>query len=247
MNITACLTSVPFAHRGLHSIEKPENSMAAIEDAVLRGFAVETDVRLSKDDRLVVFHDDSLARMTGDPRAVRECAVGELRRLRLSGGNERIPLLSELLKTVGGKTPLLIEIKNMPGVKAKKIASLLAEAMENYTGPFAVQSFNPSYVKAFKRLRPDVPCGLLGTAQATKKDFGNSLFWRLKARVVRELSLNFYVKPDFVSYCLQDLPRKRVERFGGVKLAWTVRSKEDEDRARGCADNIIFEHYLPRD
>lgn len=232
------LLQTPIAHRGLHGEGVPENSLAAFRAAVERGFPIETDVRFSEDGRLVVFHDDDLSRMTGDERDVSECSVSELKRLRLAGTGEQIPTLQELLKLVGGKVPLLIEIKNMKGVSADKIAGALAEATEHYGGKFAVQSFQPFYVKAFKKLRRDVPCGVLGTAEkGAAKGF--------RAYVIRTMCFNFTVKPDFISYRMEDFTRKRVLKFKGKKLVWLVKSAAEERRMRKLADNIIFEGYLP--
>lgn len=238
------LTRTPIAHRGLHDDVIPENSLPAFEEAIKRGFPIEMDVRFTKDKKLVVFHDDTLARMTGDGRAVSDCTLEEIQALLLDG-KEHIPTFEEFLGCVAGRTPLLIEIKSMDGVKGEEIASALARALEGYAGEYAIQSFQPLYVKAFKKLRPYILCGVLATAQAGKEAFGGGPLWRIKAYIVRNLALNFWVRPDFVSYCFLDLPRGRVTKFKGVKLGWTVRSKEDESRARKFVDNIIFEGYLP--
>lgn len=232
------LTQTPIAHRGLHGDGIPENSFAAFRAAIEHGYAIETDVRFSADERLVVFHDDDLLRMTGDERTVEECTASQIKRLRLEGTEEQIPLFSELLKLVGGKVPLLIEIKNMKGVKPKKIAAALQKALEGYTGEFAVQSFQPFYVKAFKKLRRDVPCGVLGTAE---KDAAKGF----RAYTIRTLCFNFTVHPDFISYRKEDFLRRRVLRFKGPKLAWVVHSEKEENKIRKVADNIIFEGYLP--
>lgn len=238
------LIKTPIAHRGLHDREKPENSLPAFKEAINCGFPIETDVRFTKDRELVVFHDDTLLRMTGDGRAVLDCTLEEIRGLLLEG-KERIPTLEEFLRFVAGRTPLLIEIKSMDGVKAEEIASALAHALENYAGDYAIQSFQPLYVKAYKALCPHILCGVLATAQAGKEAFGGGPLWRVKAYIVKNLALNFTVKPDFISYCFADLPRKCVEKFKGFKLGWTVRSHEEEAQARKYVDNIIFEGYLP--
>ena len=52
------LTKTPIAHRGLHDANRPENSFAAFQAAIEKGYAIETDVRISKDHRLIIFHDD---------------------------------------------------------------------------------------------------------------------------------------------------------------------------------------------
>ena len=60
------LVETPIAHRGLHDKTSPENSLSAFEKAVENGYAIELDVQLLADDTVVVFHDESLSRMTGN-------------------------------------------------------------------------------------------------------------------------------------------------------------------------------------
>ena len=239
------LTTLPIAHRGLHDETRPENGISAFRAAIEHGFAIEMDVRFTKDRRLVVFHDDSLKRMTGDDRLVIDCTFEELLSLRLEGSDERIPLFQDFLVEIGGRVPLLIEIKSMAGVKPEEIATALAEALKDYAGEYAIQSFQPFYVKAFKKLRPDIPCGLLSSGKFSKRDFDNSPLWRIKASLISNLRLNSTVKPDFISYHFKDYPRRCTNKFKGPKLGWTIRSAADEAYARKYCDNIIFENYLP--
>ena len=105
-----------------------------------------------------------------------------------------------------------------------------------------MQSFDPFYAKAYKALAPAIPCGELAQAKMSEK--GDPLSWKIKARLLSRLKLNFWVKPDFVSYGFWLLPQRCVTKFKGAKLAWTVRSPEDEAQARQYVDNIIFENYL---
>lgn len=238
------LTRTPIAHRGLHG-SAPENSMRAFEAAVAAGYAIETDVRLTKDGVLVVFHDDSLLRMTGANKRVIDCTADELSALRLNG-TDAIPLFSDFLNTLAGRAPLLLEIKNVPEADTGKFIAQIADALEGYEGEYAVQSFQPSYVKAFKKLRPEIACGILATGTSVKADFDDSPVWRIKAYAVRHMSLNFWAKPDFISYRFSDLPTRKTQKFKGPKLAWTVRSEQDEAYARKFADNVIFEDYCAK-
>ncbi len=244
MNATDFLTGLPIAHRGLHS-DAPENSMSAFEAAIKAGYAIETDVRLTKDGALVLFHDDNLLRMTGVEKKVIDCTLLELQTYRLGGTQEKIPLFSEFLDVLGGRVPFLLEIKNVPEIDAKTFIGQISDALSGYRGVYAVQSFQPLYVHTFRKLRKNILCGILATASSSKKDFGNSPLWRLKSFAVRHMSLNFWAKPDFISFRFSDYPTRETEKFKGIKLAWTVRSKEDERYARKYADNIIFEEYTP--
>ena len=236
------LTSLPIAHRGLHDDRFPENSLPAFLAAAQKGYAIETDVRISKDGNLYLFHDDNLNRMTGCDKNFSDCTSDEIDTLLLEG-KEHIPTLEEFLKTIDGKTPILLEIKNVPSEYSDMLLKKTAEAFKSYQGIYAMQSFNPFYVKKYKKLCPDVSCGLLATANPSKADFGGSLLWRFKAYAVKHMSFNRYARPDFISYYFHDYPNKATNKYKGAKLAWTVRSPEDETYARKYADNIIFENY----
>ncbi len=66
------LKDTPIAHRGLHDDTRDENSLSAFAHAVYRGYAIELDVRLTKDEVPVVFHDDNLSRLCGVDKSVSE-------------------------------------------------------------------------------------------------------------------------------------------------------------------------------
>ena len=242
MDMDTFLKRLPVAHRGLHDNEKPENSLAAFRAAAEHGYAIETDVRVTKEKALIVFHDDTFERMAGDPRTVSECTMSEVKTLKLANTDECVPTVQEFLEGVGGRVPLLIEIKDMPGVKGEEVAKALSDAMEGYAGEYAVQSFNPLYVKAYKKLHPAVMCGVLASTGMYQKT--DPFRWRTKMYLVSRLKLNFYIKPDFVSYDVWSLPQPWVTKYKGIKLAWTVSTRELEEKARTYMDNIIFENYL---
>lgn len=237
------LKTLPVAHRGLHDETKPENSLSAFSAALSAGYAIETDVRFTKDRQLVVFHDDTLLRMTGDPRAVADCTLRELSPLRLAGSDEPIPSFADFLFLLRD-TPLLLEIKNMPKIKGAEVGrAILAEIERSgYRGEYAVQSFQPLYVGAFRKLSPKTACGLLYKAHFTAEESGGAV----KRHILEHMSLNFWIKPSFLSCRVTDLSEKRVRRFRGEKFAWTVRSPEEEAIARAHGANIIFEGYLPK-
>ena len=94
------LLTTPIAHRGLHDAEQkiPENSYAAFSRAMQEGYAVETDARLTRDGKLILFHDDDLFRMTGVKGKTDDMTADELSELTLGGTGERIPLFAEFLQ-----------------------------------------------------------------------------------------------------------------------------------------------------
>ena len=65
---------------------------------------MEMDVQFSSDRKLMVFHDDTLTRMTGTKGWVRDYPYDQICQMPLKGSAEHAPLFSEFLQTVDGKT-----------------------------------------------------------------------------------------------------------------------------------------------
>ncbi|MEQ6249256.1 glycerophosphodiester phosphodiesterase family protein [Sulfitobacter sp. HNIBRBA3233] len=240
-------TQVPLAHRALHDIHdgRPENSRAAILAAVDAGYGIEIDVQLSADGAAMVFHDYHLERLTDAQGAVQLLSAAELKAIALRGGQEGIPDLPEVLATIAGRVPLLIELKDQDGAMGPKVGPLeaaVAEALEGYAGDVAVMSFNPHSVAEMQRLCPTVPRGLTTSAYVPSE-------WPLPVTVcdrLREIPDYDTVGAGFISHELSDLDRPRVaalKEAGAVIACWTVRSPAEEAQARKVADTITFEGY----
>ena len=91
--------SVKYAHRGLHGEGAIENSMTSFKNAVSEGYGIELDIRLSKDGRLVVFHDSTLDRVTKESGSVIERSTEELRQIkRMPHKMRQIVVLRKLIQ-----------------------------------------------------------------------------------------------------------------------------------------------------
>lgn len=104
----------------------PENSLPAFARAAEQGYAIELDIQITKDGRIVVFHDDTMKRMCGNEGKISDYTYEELQQFHLGDSTEKIPLLREVLQTVDGRVPLLIEIK-MPGLSTAVCAGFQKE------------------------------------------------------------------------------------------------------------------------
>jgi glycerophosphoryl diester phosphodiesterase len=113
MNNLNLLLNLPIAHRGLHNDLIPENTIHAIDSAFKNNFNCEIDVRLTKDNKVIVFHDDSLLRLCGIDRFVNDLTYEEIKNYEISKSSETIPLLTDVLKIIPNNKILLIELKNM--------------------------------------------------------------------------------------------------------------------------------------
>ncbi len=239
------LVNQPIAHRGLHDDRLPENSMGAFKNAILHGYAIETDVHLTTDDVVVVFHDDSLKRMTDRRGNIDEMSYGELKDITLIGGdNEKIPTLSELLELTDGKVPLLIEVKDHKNIG--KLEGIMTEMLRAYKGEFAVQSFNPFIVRWFKKNAPEFIRGQL--ASYFTSEFGKGLRARTQRFILRNCMLNGICGAQFTSYDTSFVGKRRVKQIKKKMpvLMWTVRSQAHLDKCKGLYDNIIFEGFIPK-
>jgi len=97
-------------HRGAAGLE-PENTLRSIRKAIALGVdRVEIDVRVTRDGRLVVIHDETVDRTTNGHGYVKDFMFDDLRKLD-AGKGERIPTLEEVLKLTKGKVTLQIELK----------------------------------------------------------------------------------------------------------------------------------------
>ena len=220
----APLVARPIAHRGLHARggEGPiENSIPAALAAVEHGFAIECDVRLSRDGEAMVFHDDELARLTGCPGTLADYDATALGALCLAGTTDHIPTLAAFFAAIDGRIPVFVEMK---GVGDAARDALLAERVLAVVGraatPIALESFEPFLVERC-RAAP-CPVGLVGPGRDTSRPAG---------------------RIDFVSWSIDDLPP---HVYPGLPLTcWTVRTREQEALARSHGAQIVFEHFTP--
>jgi glycerophosphoryl diester phosphodiesterase len=249
MNLPPAFLARPIAHRALHDrqLGRPENSRAAVKAAVEHDYGIEIDLQLSADGIPMVFHDVSLSRLTGHEGPVRNLTASELGRLSLLGGPETIPTFQEVLDLIGGRVPLLVEIKDQDGHMGPHVGPLeeaAASALRGYEGPVAVMSFNPHSMAAMADLMPDLPRGL--TTDAYQPENWPNLTRETCDRL-RGIPDYERVGASFISHQFNDLSRPRVlelKERGAVILCWTITTPQSERLVRPFADNITFERYL---
>ena len=244
------LLRLPIAHRALHdrAAGRIENSPAAIQAAVDAGYAIEIDLQLSSDGVAMVFHDDDLGRLTAATGPVAAKTAAELMQLTLTDSTEQIHSLPQILAQIGGRVPLLIELKDQTLAMAPsdgRLESATAQALKTYTGEVAVMSFNPHMIYHMARLAPQIPRGL--TTSAYDPDDWHPLPAATCASL-REIPDYDATGSCFISHEAADLARPRVADLkaqGAAILCWTIRSPAEDAQAREFADNVTFETYLP--
>lgn len=216
----------PIAHRGLHNAELNivENSRGSIEAAIIHGYTIEIDVQLTKDNQAIVFHDETLDRMTEISGNVVDFTLPELLTMTYKANGENIISYAELLKIVDGKVPLVVEVKSLSN-NIGPLEAHVARGIASYKGDVCIMSFNPFTVREFKRIAPQIVRGIVaeynmlphewpGTNAVLRFLFKNLLHWPL-------------TRPHFISYHVHDLPRicvKIAKALGVPIITWTVKS-----------------------
>ena len=233
---------VNHAHRGLHTKDKtvPENSLPAFRAAAEAGYGVELDIQLSRDGQVVVFHDDTLDRVCGVHGRVDEFTFEELRGMRLCGTQETIPLLTEVFEVMGGRTPMIIELKT--GRRNDELCEKGLALMRAYNGPYCIESFDPRIVRWFRKNAKDVLRGQLSDAPASFRDEPKPLAFALGC-----LFTNVLARPQFIAYGPGKKPwtARLAEAMGAIRVCWTVRPEDDINAKEAENDAVIFEFYHP--
>ena len=230
------------AHRGLHTPDRsvPENSLSAFRAAVEAGYGVEFDVHITADGELVVFHDDTLLRMCGTDLRIDDLTLEEIRSYTLADTEEQIPLLSEVLEVIGGRTPIVLELKR--GKQNRALCEKTRAALLQYTGDVCIESFDPTIVRWWRKNAPEV---LRGQLSCTVKQYGKELP-KPAAFALSRLLTNFLGRPQFIAYGVKGrkkpLTVRLCEALGAMRVCWTSHSPiYEEDN-----DTVIFEYYRPR-
>jgi glycerophosphoryl diester phosphodiesterase len=244
------LTARPIAHRGLHDSAAGgsivENTMEAAEAAASSGYGIECDVQLTSDGEVVVFHDDTLDRLTTSQGALPEMSLAALREVSFKIGGSRIPTLQEFLAHIAGRVPVIIELKSRWD-GATSLAEQASRIVANYTGPAAIMSFDPSLMRAVRLFAPDIARGIVAERYYDEPEWA-ALSPRRKFSLGNLLHIP-QTKPHFIAYWVRDLPAFAPlfarNLLGMPLLTWTVRTENDRTCARRWADQIIFEGFRP--
>jgi glycerophosphoryl diester phosphodiesterase len=242
------LTARPVAHRGLHDFARGiiENMPAAALAAVNANFAIECDIQLTADGEAMVHHDDALGRLTEGSGALLGKTAAELKAVRFKNTDERMMTLGDLCALVAGRVPLVIEMKShFDG--DRRLAKRMTEVLAGYSGPAVGMSFDPDQVLALRELMPQLVRGIVAEREYTEADWPQAS--AEQRRGMTHLRHAFRTRPHFVAYWVNELPAVApwIARnvFGLPLLSWTVRTPEQRARAARCADQMIFEGFLP--
>jgi len=153
------------AHRGASSYA-PENTLAAFDLALQMGVRqIELDVHSSRDDHIVVIHDDTVDRTTNGSGLVASQTLAELRQLDAGAwfgatfAGERIPTFEEVLARYQGRVHLHVELKGHTPSLAQRTAELIRQ--HGMVGQVTITSFQQVRLEEIRTAAPELPSGWL--------------------------------------------------------------------------------------
>ena len=214
------------AHRGLHNQEYTENGMKAFTNAINHGVAFEYDIHLTKDNELVVCHDESLKRTTGKEGIIEDLTLKEIKEnYRLLDGGE-IPTLQEVIDLNKNQVPMVIELK----------------------------VFRKNYKPLAKRFKEYLP--QLNKRDTLIISFDPRSLWPLKGKgFIRQLLVaksDEYTYPFKCTVESVDLDQKlfdekRVKRYSKRHFinAWTIENEGQLKAILPYVDTVTFQYMEP--
>ncbi|MCL6461641.1 glycerophosphoryl diester phosphodiesterase [Flavobacterium micromati] len=219
-------------HRGAKGYEI-ENTVISFQKAVdMHVDGIELDVHLSSDNEVVVFHDDTVDRLTDGKGLINAFTVPELKRL-LINRKEKIPTLREVLELINRKCFINIELKSY-GV-TETVINLIEEFVKNKNwkyDDFLVSSFDWNALQQVAFLNDKIPIGVL-----TETNLELALAF---AKFIQAKSLH----PHF--HLLTKENTAQIQSKGLHVFPWTVNEKKDIEKIKSYNVNGIITDFPDR-
>ena len=204
------------AHRGIYNnITIVENTLESIMYAVKNNLSVEIDVRLTKDKKLIVFHDEDGSRLLKLKDKINTLTKEEIDYI----CSFTVPTLDMVLNSVNGRVPIIIEVKE----DNKFIRNSLISILSKYEGKFVIQSFIYDAVCFYK-----------------KKGFITGLLVSNKNKKY----LNKNLRVDFLSIKFDMLDKIQIkllkEKY--YVIGWTIDNRSDAEEYIKVYNNLIIDN-----
>lgn len=219
-------------HRGAMGHET-ENTLASVQKAMDLGVdMIEIDVFKIQSGEIVVFHDETVDRLTNGPGKIEEYNIFDLSKLLVNGGH-KIPMLQDVLKLIDNKVALNIELKGDDTAdKVNHIMNYYIEKQGWSTENFIISSFKWDELREMRKLNPNVQLAVL-----TEENPVDAI---PVAKELNAVAINPYFKN-------LDLEIANQIREAGLKIyVWTVNEDFDIDAMKKIGVDGIITNYPER-
>lgn len=211
------------AHRGYFNDQDTENGLHAFKNAIDHNFAIELDVHLTKDNQLMVCHDEQLKRTTGKEGIIEDLTVDEIKKGYHLLDGEEVPTFQEVLNLVKEQVPIVVELKVFRK-NYKPLAKRLKEELENIKNKKNIMliSFDPRSLLPFRK------SGYMRSLLVAKSHLYTYMFRHLFESVDLEYVL---------------FEKKRIANYHKRHLVncWTIQDEKTLDFVLPYTDTITFQ------
>ena len=213
------------AHRGLHNEIYTENGLKAFKNALDNNLAIELDIHLTKDKKLVVCHDSNLKRTTNKEGIIEELTLEEIEKnyTLLDGG--KIPTLEDVLSLVNEQVPLVIELK-VENKNYKELGDITRIELGKHIKKKKMYMFISFDPRALLRVRK---MGVITSFLICKAKEWTYMFRHLFDSIDIEWTM---------------VEEKRVKRYSKHHFVnvWTIENKEQVEKVKPYCSTMTFQH-----
>ncbi len=208
-------------HRGIVNKKYKENLLKSFKQSFKKGYGIETDIHVTKDNEFICFHDFTLNRIFKKKSSVKNMEYSQIKKI--SAQNKKpIPLLKDLLKTSKNKYSLFIEIK--PTFSKKLLQKLLKETSKFSKCIFI--SYQHKNIYNLLKIKSSTKVGLTFSPSSSVK----TIIKKSNNRKVDCLILNkFFLK------------NKKIKDLKIKKYYYTIKTKSEFNKY-SRNNNLIFEN-----
>lgn len=234
------INDIPIAHRGMHTKNEPENTIAAFQNAINKGYAIELDIQYSSDGEAVIFHDDTMERLTKLNGDINSYNVELLKNTKIGLSDYTIPTLKEVLNVVDGKVPIYIEIKKFQDIS--KFGDELYEIVKHYSGEYAIISFDYRVLSWFYKKDPEI---IRGQTACSFDDLDKLKYLSFVDKfIVANYLMNCYSNPHFIIYDLKSMPNyvAKFLSFFVPLITYGTETLSDYKKAIKVGNNFMFDN-----
>ena len=224
------------AHRGVSGLERENTCPAFVAAGVKSYYGIETDVHVTKDGKIIVYHDNNLARLTGIDKVVEECTFAELRELRLKDTDDAtsradlfLPSLEEYISICKKYDKVaVLELKNpMEEKYLSKIVKTITEM--GWFEKTIFISFAGENLVALKKAYPLAQAQFLSSTASDEH-------------------VSFILENDFDAdlseKCITKELVDRLHKAGKKVNVWTVNDLERAEYLKECGVDFITTNIL---
>jgi len=188
------------AHRGLNNKKYKENTKEAIINSLKQDYikGIKIDIRLTKDNKIVVIHDSTINRTSNGQGKVKEMTLKELKKYNFGTKENpsQISTLKEIIELIPQNKLILIEIKENKNEETfiKEFYKIIKKYL--YKNIY-VMSFNEKLINKLKQTHPNLNCGLL-KSKIIKNEYKNNNYDFIVQSSHNIESIINYQKPLFI-------------------------------------------------